>query len=427
MEELDDILKEEGVIPEDEKVEEKPTEEKAEEKVEEKPEEKTEEKPKEAKEEEKKEEKPEEKAEEKTEEAKEEIPEKTETSEYNLLTEINKTFEKDFKDEDSVRSLFNEGKEISQYKKDVEVVKKESDYYKGIIKELASEMDPMKMYDGDKETYKAAYISRQIKGGRSETVVNKVVKNCVSGKIDEMSDIDVLVLETEFDIPGKEGRVKGIKESIFESDLGIDFEQYKDKKEKDFDVFNPDISSAQDITLGRLAAKARARLKSAVEGVEIPEQKDVLKDVEENWTKAQEKQKQLEQSWEIESKRIADGFLEIKEPGKEKDGFVLEVDSKFREVIQSKVKDRIVERGIEPTRENVEAIVKELQERYISEVIGVWNFAGLYSAGKLAEQQKKFHNKTHSDKSRIEETKTEAGVKDEEALLGEALKEGRMI
>lgn len=270
---------------------------------------------------------------------------------------INKFFEKDFKDEDEVRALFDRGEKTADYD---EKVNKLSEY-ESILQEKDKQIEQLKeslnplSYFTDENAYKAEMIKKQMPD-KDPVLIEKVIKSDLS----KTKDFDILVDEYLMDNPSFTGdRTRAA--NVLMDEYGIDAEE--------------DAEEWSQVTKDKImvsANKARNRFTGLADEVEMPE----VVSPEERQAQAEQQAAELKQSWEKPLDRLSNYEQEVITDDEGNKLFDFTVPDDFKSQVRDYTEALVTEGQIplnEDTQKFVEATIrKEMIYQNLPKILKVY-------------------------------------------------------
>ena len=303
------------------------------------------------------------------------------------------------KDEEELKAFIERGKtyesDVNEYKSKLKDYDEKSTYYtelENAVKEITENFTNMTNND----RFKLAYAAEQIAGSNRD--FDSAVR-VMTNDLDKMSDMDVLVLQKQFDVKGSSGDADTIK-SVMLKKLGVDVKAIEAEKDGSFDM-NTDLTPEQKYELKIDAASARTALNDLKANVKYQELPDPLKQVAEKSKEKEERVTTLKTQWESEAQRVAnDKKLDALEyyTENEKGEKVLDFSYKIDQTFKSKIPEMVVKyatsKNMDFTQENVDKITKMLVDVYEIENRDLIRRAEVKE--KISQLEKKYDDGKHN-------------------------------
>ena len=341
----------------------------------------------------------------------------TETPEY--ISKLKEFTGQEFTSEDDVKNYFTEStkklSEVEKLSKAVEEGKTQKAAYEELVNYLdenRDKHDPKNtMFGGDEEKMKRFMIGNALtKAGKNPDVVGKLL----SADLGTMSPLELISLSNQLESKFLSGKDTEVKRMILK-DIGVDID------DEDFNISNPTLTSEQKTALELKAGKIEIELQGAIDGVEIPEISDPVKNAYDLIETRNSKTKELTEAWSNEgvAKTLGDSLDNVEILGTQ---FEINSEEKAK-IVQEMVLDAALH-GYEVTDENKQTLIAAAKYQYIRD-----HFEQILSVDRQqreAELKEDFDKKTYNAKP-INTNEAVPASGDSKQKLEDALKRQNMI
>jgi len=260
--------------------------------------------------------------------------------------------ELNFASDDEIKDFIKKHKSLSSKAEELEKHTLQVQAMKEIVKKYTEENDIVKKLGGEKN-YKNSIIALELSKGRGKLDDVLPLASRIVNNIDTMSDFDALVNLQKLDAPNlSDARAK--RATLI--DLGIDTSEIEN-----WDNPMDNLSEDDQAVIELHAAKAKRKLHEAINAVEIPEQPDVIKQLEEYETEKNNKVVELKGKWGEVRTPLVDSLakLEYKEYGYE-----FEIPLAEREQIVDQFINEAANLGKEPDEATKQMVIQRMKQFY---------------------------------------------------------------
>ena len=341
----------------------------------------------------------------------------TETPEY--ISKLKEFTGQEFTSEDDVKNYFTEStkklSEVEKLSKAVEEGKTQKAAYDELVKYLdenRDKHDPKNtMFGGDEEKMKRFMIGNALtKAGKNPDVVGKLL----SADLGTMSPLELISLSNQLESKFLSGKDTEVKRMILK-DIGVDID------DEDFNISNPTLTSEQKTALELKAGKIEIELQGAIDGVEIPEISDPVKNAYDLIETRNSKTKELTEAWSNEgvAKSLGDSLDNVEILGTQ---FEINSEEKAK-IVQEMVLDAALH-GYDVTDENKQTLIAAAKYQYIRD--HVEQILSVDRQQREAELKEDFDKKTYNAKP-INTNEAVPASGDSKQKLEDALKRQNMI
>jgi hypothetical protein len=315
---------------------------------------------------------------------------------------------REFKTPDEVKSYFeNDNTEaLNDYKTKYSNLELEHNRTLKEIQEFIDSADPLKRdFGGDENAYRRWRVETDLSNGKDKGVISRIMNT----DLDKLSDLEVISLHEQYHSPRMAGKDSVIKRGILE-DLGVNFDEYKERTERDFDMKNPDLSDTQDYKLASKASQARNFLNNLITDasskVELPKQLNIKEEIQTKLAKEKEDFEKLQGNWGDSKNKIKDKLKEVSFSKKDKEGNPLfEHTHQFNDDVLTRAAETVakyaVSQGYEMTEENLSRVVNQAKGMLLGEHIEDILYAAIRAREDAVKEEydKKIHNKQPLNKT----------------------------
>jgi len=347
-------------------------------------------------------------------------PEKEEESQFNVVDYFDKNLGIKVDSEEKIKSSFTELEKLRSEAKSRKELEALTSKYEQELLEVHDKLDPKKIYGGE-EGLKYKLIMDKAKG--KSAAYKSVLTKIAGTDINSLSEMDAATLGMLHDAPTlKENHIKA---ALYE-DIGVNIDKLRDEATEEGKKFNINDIALTEAQQARLALKASAYKEklSALKEVDIPEYKGYKETIEARKTEKEAQTKSLVEKWADRPESLVDDFkIEYKSSDKEGNETVysFDVDADFKKKIPEMVKSEVALKGIEPTKENIEAIKSELEDVYWSKKANRVKILNKFRSDIEARLEEYHHNDKHTDRPISKEKAPEGEHSEEDAELESTL------
>ena len=297
-----------------------------------------------------------------------------EQKDADFLESLNKKYETDYKDYDSLGKTIKESTQTitslkgqnEQYKKDLELLEKE-------LEEKHEAANPEKIY-GSKEGYVKHLIEEK---GKQEGYNSAVVNRIASRDLDKIHDLDLIMM----DIENSDERLTGKYNRLIAlalDEVGIDIDREKEKHEelrkqtledddKDIGAFNVNNLKLTERQLAKLelqAAKIKRKFKE-FKKVEVGEYKSYKESKEQRLADFQKQKEETLDEWSDRLDDFKDFKINVKytDANGEENEYDFS-DEEFNKTLIDDIKEYVGNNNIKPTKQNINELRLKLENDF---------------------------------------------------------------
>lgn len=239
-----------------------------------------------------------------------------------------------FEEHDNIQTEFKSRKERDEYYESVDKW----------IEEKGKMYDPVAIVGGEDNYRKIVLVNELGKHGDRDTA-----SRLVSSDLDKMEDLDVLSLFTQYQTPRLAGKDKTTKDVIL-SDLGIETEG--------LDFNNLELDDKQAGRLAIKAAEVRDKIKSAINGVQVPTVENPLREKYNEFEQRKTRTEELKGKWNETMTSLQSSFNKITF---DESGFEFEIPEEEKSILKDFI-NAASKQGIEPNEANKQMILQRAKD-----------------------------------------------------------------
>lgn len=293
------------------------------------------------------------KGEQETTEAKEEAEKEAQAEkeikkpEFDINT-LNQFFEKDFKDTDEIKGVFESVEKIKDYDEKVQKLEEYENTLREkdtLIAELKESVDPLQ-YFTDEAALKASMLKKQFPD-KDPVIIEKLMK----GDLSKIKDFDMLVYGYLMDNPGLEGNMTRAA-NVLMDELGIDPEENSEEWS----------TVLKDKILVR-ANKARQEFNKLASEVKMPE----VLTPEDRLAQKEQMKAELKKSWDEPLNRIAQYEKEAIADDEGNTLFEFDVPDEFKGHIKEYVEGMVLSGDLPVNEETLRFIEQDIRKNMIAQ------------------------------------------------------------
>jgi hypothetical protein len=335
---------------------------------------------------------------------------------------INKILGRDeqtgFKDEDSFKKFFEEtnGKvgKLTEYEQALEARKTQDLEYQAIMEHVKANegvYDPKNtIFKGDEVAMKKYLLAQALKDrGMNENVINRAL----DPNFAQMESLDVIAIGRQLESTRLSGKEDAIKKNVLR-EVVPNFDEFIQEGKSVSEIVQG-LTPEQKVELDMEADRYITKVRTTVEGIQIPEVADPIKKILELTRTQRETATQLKAAWE--SKETTDKLnqkldtLTLSHEGYE---FPYKMSETDKAVLAQSIALAAAVKGVALNEDNVNAMVADAKAQFIGKNAGKLFSAAMKQVELKSNEkiEKEVYNGTPTDIQRVKETKEETNTLD---------------
>lgn len=283
----------------------------------------------------------------------------TNTDEGNdILTSINSQLGSEYKSIDDLKEAISFKDKYTELEDSLSAKEKALLEKDELVNEYKKRSNPLS-YFADEKDYVVSQVLKSNPDYSSE-VVNSIVK----GDVNQMSDMEVLVAKE---------MLNGDVKNRAEAEKYINFNYNLNRNTEELDESERQMVEFSKIKMSREANIARKELSKLGSDIEIPSEIDLEKAKTEEQAEMQRKMEAVRDEWQKAMPKFNEAIKDIvvkdTDERTSEPLTVFPIDEEGKHYIANELKSVFVDRGYEPTDENIATFSRVLKENYIGKNI----------------------------------------------------------